>query len=256
MQLRSIMKKHVATIRPADNLSLAVQNMLWAGVRHLPVVESGELVGILSERDILSYSGRHGGTAKNALTSDAMSSPARFASPDDTIAVVSKRMADERLGCMPIVEHGNLVGIITTVDLLANEGKEEFEADIPPAVAASDVMTKEVTTVREDHTLGSALTKFAEQQIRHLPVIDGMNRVVGLLHDRDIRPAPGSDWSQTRVASVMEEDPTKVRPDAALEKLTKIFVDSRVTAVLVTDERERLLGIVSYVDVLKRLSDS
>ena len=118
MQVREIMKRDLVTGRASDSISLSLQAMLWAGVRHLPIVDDGRLVGILSERDILAYRSQHPEFSDGVAVSDVMSAPAHFADPEDGVSVVAKRMADERLGCMPIVDHGVLVGMVTVVDML------------------------------------------------------------------------------------------------------------------------------------------
>jgi len=128
MLIRDIMKKHVATITPSDSLGLAMQTMLWASVRHLPVLDRGKVVGVLSERDILRFRSQNPELPLTVHVDQAMSSPARYGAPDDSIDAVALRLANDRFGCLPIVEKGSLVGMVSTVDLLIYEAKQGFSA--------------------------------------------------------------------------------------------------------------------------------
>lgn len=248
--ISNIMTSRVTTIRREDTLSLALQTMLWSGCRHLPVVHDGKLVGILSERDVLQHSSRAG--AMSDPVGDAMSAPPHVASPEDPVEEVALRMAEQRLGCMPIVQRGDLLGIVTTTDLLAHEGRRAFGPDRSERTA-EDIMTRDPMTVRADDTLQIAVERMAAHNYRHLPVLDGDDHLVGMLEDRAIRPVGGADWANIRVASVMDPDPYTVEPDAPLGMLINLFADSRLSAVAVADAAGNLVGIVSYVDVLEHL---
>jgi CBS domain-containing protein len=124
MRIKDIMRPHVSTVRPDDTLSLAAQTMLWLDARHLPVMLDGELVGVISDRDILRHrSGWHGMDAKVA---EAMSTPPQFAHPDDPMIEAAERMAARKVGCLPVVDRGELIGLVTTTDLLrARYGEKE-----------------------------------------------------------------------------------------------------------------------------------
>lgn len=102
-----------------DSLAAAAHKMTWARCRHLPVVRDGEVVGVISERDILAWlGGGHRLDSPTNLVRAAMVTPAKVASPDDDLGEVAARMLSFRIGCLPVVIDRKLVGMITRGDLL------------------------------------------------------------------------------------------------------------------------------------------
>jgi CBS domain-containing protein len=120
MKVRDVMTtENLLMIDEDDSLAAAAHKMTWARCRHLPVVRGHEVVGVLSERDILAWLGegkRLDGPSD--LVRAAMVAPARAASPDDDLGEVAARMLFYRIGCLPVVVGGKLVGMVTRGDLL------------------------------------------------------------------------------------------------------------------------------------------
>jgi CBS domain-containing protein len=266
MRIKEIMQQHLATARQTDDLATAVQIMLWAGVRHLPVVEDGKLVGLLSERDVLWASAEAEDDKSAQSVGEAMSTPVETASPNDSVTTVAARMAKDRLGCMPLVEAGRLVGIVTTTDLLRAQARQAFDVDVAkpsePYVQAADIMSKELVTISGDDALADAVARMQHHRVRHLPVVDGDRRLVGILSDRDIRLSPkvlmaGDDaqarayLAGTQVEAVMSREALSVGPRAPLPALVDAFTQWRFSALPVVDRDDVLVGIISYVDVLE-----
>jgi CBS domain-containing protein len=251
VRVADVMKTRVATVADDDSLSLAQQTMLWAGVRHLPVLEAGSLVGVLSERDILRFRAEAGDRPLAQPVRAAMTAQVETAAPGDLLAGAAERMVGQRIGCLPVVEGGDLVGIITTTDLLAQGARDSLHHRGARQLNAADVMTTDVITAAPDDGLDSALDKLAQIGARHLPVIDGERRLLGAVIGRAIRPPDDQGFATVRVGTVMETQLSTTSPDTGLAILISMFTDSRVDAVFVVDDTERLVGIVSYIDVLR-----
>jgi len=124
-------------------------------------------------------------------------------------------------------------------------------------------MTREPVTVASDDTLLDAAARMADRNVRHLPVVDGERHVVGILSDRDVRTVVG-DWLRPfrpsdavvrartcRVGDAMTRDVFVVNQDAPFDEVVRVFTDQRVGAVPVVDDTDRLVGIISYVDVFR-----
>lgn len=105
-----------ATVALADDL------MHRHGIRHLPVMDSGSLVGIVSASDI-AFVKRFADPAQTGVDK-AMSSPPYVTHPSTPLADVAAEMAAHRYGAAIIVERGNVVGVFTAVDALRAIGEE------------------------------------------------------------------------------------------------------------------------------------
>lgn len=104
-----------------DSLAAAAHRMVWLGCRHLPVTREQDVVGVLSDRDLLTWqaSGRTLDGVDDRVRA-AMSAPAIVATPDETAAEASARMIAARIDSLPVVLHGRLVGMLTSTDLLGH----------------------------------------------------------------------------------------------------------------------------------------
>jgi len=125
------------------------------------------------------------------------------------------------------------------------------------------LMTRVPSTAAADDPLLDAAARMADRNVRHLPVVDGERHVVGMLSDRDLRTAVGDSsrplhrddavvrMRSLRVANAMTREVFVVRDDAPFADVVRVFTEQRVGAVPVVDHDDRLIGIISYVDVFK-----
>jgi CBS-domain-containing membrane protein len=115
-----------------------------------------------------------------------------------------------------------------------------------------DMMTTNVKTVREDDSLSTADWDMAFNEIRHLPVVDVDQRVVGIVSDRDViiasarRPHESIAIAQVMTREVQTASPSLPAIDAAVQLLR-----SKVGALPVVDERGVMLGIVTTTDFVE-----
>ena len=126
-RVKSIMHTKLVTVSADDSLDTVDDIMNLGHVRHLPVVKAGELVGVVSHRDLLRASlssiSNVGLDEKKAFLNsirikEVMNRRLVTIGPDATAQEAAEIMADEKIGCLPVVEDGRLVGMITETDLL------------------------------------------------------------------------------------------------------------------------------------------
>jgi len=130
MKVRELMSRNVMTVGPADSCLEAVARMHQSGVRHLPVVDpTGELIGIVTDRDLRHHLfARHvleevGTIAVDALlkavpVSEVMSSPVLSAEADDDVSEAAHVMREDKVGSLPVIDAGRVIGIVTELDVL------------------------------------------------------------------------------------------------------------------------------------------
>lgn len=270
MKVRELMKRRVFTVHEEDDLALAVQLMAWAEIRHLPVLDrTGRLLGLLSERDVFAYLSHEGGrdSLKDAV-SRAMKHPVKVAHPDDDTAEVAARMARDKIGCLPVLEEGTLVGIVTVTDIVTERALQSFEPRPYESVHLGAVMALKPATASPDDYLFDAVARMSAYRVRHLPVVDGDGRVVGMLADRDVRTAIGDPRRALlheqearervralRVADVMTREVAALREGDTLPAAVDVFLNRRYGAIPIVDANGVLVGVVSYLDVLRRLAE-
>jgi acetoin utilization protein AcuB len=127
MRVRELMSARVTSLRQDDTLDIADGVMCMGRIRHLPVVDGGTVVGVVSQRDLfrsalgtaLAFGIRGPQELMRSLdVRDVMSAPAVTIAPDASVQDAARTMAEKRIGCLPVVEKGKLVGILTETDIL------------------------------------------------------------------------------------------------------------------------------------------
>ena len=251
------MKRNPPTAREDDRLETAQTRMAWSGLHHLLVVRDNRPTGVLSERDLLAHKAADGAW-RTAPVRAAMHSCAAYAVPDDSLSEAAGRMAAAHLGALPVLEGGALVGLITAAQV----------GDPPGPVASGeravrDAMTSSPITTGALEPLVEAAARMAQHRIRHLPVLGSSGNLVGMLSDRDVRAAlgdadrPGSArpaGPPLLVRDAMTRAPLCALANEPVAAVARLFVDSHLSALPVVDGDDRLVGIISYVDVLRELA--
>jgi acetoin utilization protein AcuB len=109
------MTRDVVTVPSAATVADALDTLNLHTIRHLPVLDDGRVVGILSDRDLRrAMTGRPDETTvADVLTADPVT-----VGPDDRVETAARLLVEHDVGCVPVVAGGRLVGIVTASDLL------------------------------------------------------------------------------------------------------------------------------------------
>jgi CBS domain-containing protein len=137
----------------------------------------------------------------------------------------------------------------------------------------NEIMTRAPITIDPEAPVATAVAMMQEREVRHLPVVDGAGRAVGMISDRDLRTAllapafaehlsaaarrrlrgVDSALERLRVKDVMTWDVVTIRADAPIAQAAALMVEGRFSSLPVVDHG-RLVGIVAERDVLKVLA--
>ena len=104
------------TIGSQQTLSVAHKLMRDFGLRHLPVLDGGKLVGIVSQRDLYFLETLRDVIPETTAVSEAMTEDAYAVPPGTPLDEVADAMARGKYGCAVVTEHGKLLGIFSAVD--------------------------------------------------------------------------------------------------------------------------------------------
>ncbi len=135
VRVRQVMRTKIVTISAGERLSTVEDIMTLGRVRHMPVVRGGRLVGVVSQRDLLraslseltSFRSEERRAFLHAIEiSQVMSTPPITIDPDASLQKAALLMAEQKIGCLPVVEADRLIGLLTETDVLC------WVAGVPP----------------------------------------------------------------------------------------------------------------------------
>ena len=127
MKVRDIMVTELVALKVDEEMSLASDIMTLGRIRHLPVVEGDTLVGIISQRDLFKASltsvmendyQKSRDHLKTVMIKDVMSKDVFTIAPDTEINEAGRIMLEKKIGCLPVIQDGVLIGMVTETDIL------------------------------------------------------------------------------------------------------------------------------------------
>jgi CBS domain-containing protein len=133
-------------------------------------------------------------------------------------------------------------------------------------MTARDLMTPKPVTVSPQTSFGEVWDLMRDMEIRHIPVVQA-GTLLGILSERDLArldvnrvlTVEGADALRrdlaTPVVDVMSADVITVEPETTLSDVVAVFLESKVGALPVVEPSGEVVGIVSYIDVLRALQD-
>ncbi len=129
----------------------------------------------------------------------------------DTIAYAARRMAEDDIGCLPVLDEGRLVGIITDRDIAVRAVAASIAADTP----VRRIMSERVATCSPGDDLSTALALMAREQVRRMPVCNERGDVIGIVAIADLI---GKDPDKKEVAGALADicHPSRVHSQVPL----------------------------------------
>lgn len=278
MKVKDVMTEDVQSVSVPGNRDEAMKLIRKAKVSALPVVkeDSEKLVGIVRLRDLFEN------PDENQLGM-LVNRDIYTISPEKSLEEAARNMLEKNIRRLPVMDGGDLLGIVTVQDLLF-KALAEREEETP----ASDCMQNSVTSLWQSTPLNVALEILNLSGERALPVIDDDGKLVGILGDGDIievssvemeerkgQMAGGGEtdkwtWdSEDRiyitkrsltppdktVAEVMAKDVITVSKRTAASKCANLMKNNDINQLPVITSGKKLLGMVSDEDLLRALTE-
>ncbi len=258
----------------------AINLMEERGFHHLPVLSDGKLVGMVSDRDVLTAVGwkllceRRRKDQRTPVgprqVRDIMTSPVYTIHRGGSVSHAAHIMTDHGIGALPVIEDGRLIGLITSTDLLklsrTKHGPMVNWARVFKR-PVSALMTTGIITIRLDtglNEIGELLTKY---RFRHYPVIVGDDLLIGMISDRDYRRALGESvihdtqaedhgtfyLGPTTANDIMQRHIKTIGQDELSGAASNLMLQNKIHALPVLD-RDRLVGILTARDIIAALA--
>ena len=277
--VRDIMSAPVLSLTVTQSLPVAEELMRQKHVRHIPVVDDvGKLVGLITHRDVMAakistlapLSEAEKATLQEGVPVGTFMRPNVWSVTPETPAGGAARMLrDHAFGCLPVVDGGVLVGIVTEADFLsllidsldadasipAPRPRAQVSAAAPATVG--EAMTPTPHAVEVTTTLAAAKQAMATHDVRHLPVRED-GELVGLVSDRDIAVAERAwrdEGAEPLVGTVCSRPPYVVSRSARLDNVVLDMATRRIGSALVVEGGE-LVGIFTTTDACRVLGEA
>jgi CBS domain-containing protein len=286
VKVRDAMTREVTSIGPSTSLSQVVELLDEKGIKSLPVVEEGNIVGIITGGDLLARAGmglrlslhealpaallaeeirrlaQEGKTAK-----DIMTSPVVTISEDEHITKAAALMNEKNIKRVPVLnKKGELVGIISGLDFLELVASGGHSSEIFPGIhgesarTAGDIMFRDVPTVSPDASLNEVVNKILSTPLRRVVVTDDERRILGTIADRDlIKASPhGKTGALQTILSHLSHAPSAVLDltgearDVMIRDVFTVSPDSPLGDVIQSMIEKRVKRLV-VADAQKRL---
>jgi acetoin utilization protein AcuB len=119
MRVQDVMTTRVETVLAGESAENALQRMRLKRIHHLVATRSGDVVGVVSARDLESL----GSFRQVQTVEEVMTSPAVTATPDMTLRKAANLLRGRTIGCLPVMDDRRLVGILTITDVLELIGR-------------------------------------------------------------------------------------------------------------------------------------
>jgi CBS domain-containing protein len=111
-----------------------------------------------------------------------MSRPVEYVTPDETVEDAARLMAEIDAGFLPVVDHGEIVGVISDRDIAIRA----IGCGEGPETAVTEVMSRNVICCHADDEVDFVLDSMGNHQVRRLPVVDEAEQIVGIVSLSDL----------------------------------------------------------------------
>jgi len=259
VKLTEVMGQGFEHVGPEEQLSDVLKKMGQLDLHEIPVSQDGKrLMGVVSYGTLLKRR-----NLPITTKAGSISIMPQEITPDSLLTEVAEALLTSGFRQMPVVKGQMIQGIVSRTDLIkvVNDIKDLRELKV------SDIMTEDVQTVRSEDPVETALMSMKNLTIRTLPVVNGDNRLTGIV---GIKQVANYNWRERKRETVGEitgdNSPVKVNvdsialdsvvtvgPDANLGTAVDLMLDNKISTLPVV-EGGSLVGIVTKYDIIELLA--
>ena len=243
------------------------------GIHHVPVVdEHRQLIGMVSETDLLRARQRQrvvavgaGGPEESVSSpetvAEVMTRPIVVAGPDDSPRQIMQVLLAHRIHALPVVQAGRLLGMISSRDFL----REFSYGELPCSrEAVAKILRPPPDPLDPNTRLDEAFLAMQELGLNCLAVAQG-DCPLGIVSQRDIVKArtdairaAGEDLLPTQLPAVLKimHRAPPIRPGQRLFEAALVMMQENLPAVVVINQANRLMGLVTEDDILRVMHDA
>ncbi|MBM4241292.1 MAG: CBS domain-containing protein [Euryarchaeota archaeon] len=264
MHIKDIMTRRVVVIDKDQNIHDALKFMRKHRISRLPVVNTNmenvkELVGIITEKDIASRLGssRYGNLAPSHFhVSTVMNTDFITVESTKHIAYAAKLMVSEKIGGLPVVDDGEIVGIVTKTDFMDVCVGKPFQK-----IQVKDRMTRDLINVAPQDRLVHARRLIIDEEIGRLPVVEE-KELAGIITAKDIaesmmsfRKVVPDKYKSARIRNLIVEDVMTqnvktIDEDASIAQVSQTMLEHGFSGIPVLGSEKNLAGIITKTDLL------
>jgi len=248
LEVRDVMTRDVTVVAPASTVVAAAKAMAEKNVSCIVVEQNGQVVGIVSETDILKRVAGKDRDFSKMRVAEIMSSPVESISSGLSVLEASQIMAERHVKRLPIIEKGRLVGITTQTDLVRALTSYGMWRDV------AEIMTTEVVGIEKTAKVAEAAEVMGLHNISCILALEE-GHALGLLTKKDILKrvvARGRDPSQTRVEEAMSAPVVGIPPHFSVFSASRTMAGQRIRRLVVM-EGDQLCGVVAQTDIFRAL---
>jgi len=244
LNVDDVMSNEVATICPDEIVISAAKIMSDKKISCLVVMDHANVVGIITETDVLRRVGDKGKDIYRAKLDRIMSSPVESVSPDLSVLEASKIMGARHIKRLPILNNEKLVGIVTQTDLIRALTSYGLWRDI------SEIMSRDIAGIQRDATVAEAAEIMTSRKISCIIAMDG-DDAVGVLTEKDLLGrvvALQRDPANTRIEEVMSSPVTSVPPTLSVFSASKVMEEMNIRRLVIM-KNNHLCGVITQTDI-------
>ena len=256
IRLPDLMDREFVTVRPDERLGDVLSRMMELDLHEIPVSRDGKtLDGVVSYGTIL----RRKNLPIDTKVSSIMVSPPSV-SAETPLTEAAEVLLREGYRQLPIVDDGRIGGVLSRGHVLSVLKSIPELRDVP----VESIMSPEVRTAKGEDLALDAVTVMRDMDIRILPVVDDMGRIMGIVGFKDVAnynwrekkrqtlgEMVGNSYpSDVHVSSVMIEEPVTIPPGTSVMDAASLMLDRNISTLPIVKDRE-LKGIVTRYDLVE-----